>query len=569
VLHAGGGYLAYNWQNGSQDSTFTVTSGGTYSVTVAGMGGCSTTDQITVTMSSASVDLGADTTICIGESIVFDPGPGYASYHWQDNSTNQTFTASQTGTYWVQVSNDDGCTAVDSINLFVDDPSISVDLGPDKKVCPGTSVTLQPAFGIFNSYLWSTGATTQTITVTNPGTYYLTVLSGCGETSDSITVSNWPAVNVNLGPDLNLCYGESTVLEPPIGYSYVWQDNSTFPFYTVTEPGIYYCEATDIHGCTGSDTIYVDVADKVDLGADTTLLCTGQTVTLTAGSGFDYYTWSNGEYGVQSINVDTGGMYSVSVNYTFGCESADSVYVDEHPVPVASITGPDNFCVGDTIWLHAPMGEFQYFWNNQAGEPDLQVSTGGNYTLKMENMCGESTDDKTVEMFSLPYVDLGSTVVLFPGESITLDAGNFQSFVWEGNPDFNQQQYTVTYDDINISDTITVEVNDGHCKNSGSIVIEAYNVEVPIVFTPNGDGWNDTFTPKVQLTGVNSHDIIIFNRWGEKVWESKDFSSGWDGKQNGHYVADGTYFWVLEVYYGNENLKKIYKGSVTVLGTGN
>jgi gliding motility-associated-like protein len=62
--------------------------------------------------------------------------------------------------------------------------------------------------------------------------------------------------------------------------------------------------------------------------------------------------------------------------------------------------------------------------------------------------------------------------------------------------------------------------------------------------------------------------MTIYNRWGGKVWETNDFPSGWDGKQNGSYVADGTYFWVLEITYGPENLKQVLKGSVTVLGAG-
>ena len=61
--------------------------------------------------------------------------------------------------------------------------------------------------------------------------------------------------------------------------------------------------------------------------------------------------------------------------------------------------------------------------------------------------------------------------------------------------------------------------------------------------------------------------MIVFNRWGEKVCESTDFETGWDGKQNGRYVAEGTYFWVLEVYYGSNNIKQILKGSLTVLGS--
>jgi gliding motility-associated-like protein len=71
-----------------------------------------------------------------------------------------------------------------------------------------------------------------------------------------------------------------------------------------------------------------------------------------------------------------------------------------------------------------------------------------------------------------------------------------------------------------------------------------------------GEGWS----------GISNHTIMVFNRWGEKVWESSDFSSGWDGKNNGRLVANGTYFWILEVWYGKKDTKRVYKGSLTVLG---
>ncbi|MCD4732399.1 MAG: gliding motility-associated C-terminal domain-containing protein [Bacteroidales bacterium] len=95
-------------------------------------------------------------------------------------------------------------------------------------------------------------------------------------------------------------------------------------------------------------------------------------------------------------------------------------------------------------------------------------------------------------------------------------------------------------------------------------------MEIPMVITPNGDGANDTFKPGDGWSAINNHKIIVFNRWGEKVWESSDFTSGWDGKnKNGNYVTDGTYFWVLEVLYGPDNVKRVYKGSLTVFGTSN
>ena len=111
------------------------------------------------------------------------------------------------------------------------------------------------------------------------------------------------------------------------------------------------------------------------------------------------------------------------------------------------------------------------------------------------------------------------------------------------------------------------QVFDGSAYTLYNIIIEIFEVDVPNVITPNGDGMNDKFRPGEGWSGINQHNIMVFNRWGEKVWESSDFVSGWDGKQGGKFVADGTYYWVLEVFYGTNNVKKTYKGSLTVLGS--
>jgi gliding motility-associated-like protein len=470
----------------------------------------------------------------------------------------------------------DGCTAYDSVYLYVDDPAISMNLGNDTTICQGDQIVLKPAVGIFNSYLWSTGDTTMSITVSTPGTYTLTVESGCGITSDQITVGNWPYPNPNLGPDLQLCSGQSALLEAAFGFSdYTWQDNSNIYFYTVYQSGVYWCDVTDIHGCVGSDTVYVSVANIVNLGEDTLNLCTGQSLTLNAGFGFDYYTWSTGEFGVQSINVTTGGMYGVSVNYYFGCPSEDSVYVKEYPVPAASITGGDMICTGDTLTLNAPVGNFDYTWylndNPFSNQTSIIVTQGGNYKVMMENLCGQDIAEKPVQENPLPDAYLGEDATLFPGETITLQVDpGYESYIWNGTPT-SSNTLTISYENISGNDTtITIEIVDGfNCKNSDEIVIEVFHVKVPNVITPNGDGMNDRFEPIEGWSGINQHKMIVFNRWGEKVWESSDFTSGWDGKQNGKYVADGSYFWVLEVFYGTDNIKKVYKGSLTVMGTVN
>ena len=502
-LHAGGGYQGYLWNTGSTDSTIAVTQEGLYFVKVTGPGFCSTWDSIYVSAIEMSVDLGQDTTvICVGDTAVFNAGLGYESYLWQDGSTDPTFTGTVTGDIWVQVTTG-GCTATDSVYLAVNDPNATLSLGPDKTVCPGTPVTLVANGGPYQHYAWSTGDTTSTIVVSQPGTYSLTV-SGCGTATDQINISNFNTPQVNLGPDTILCANDVLALNisPQQFQTVQWQDNSEDFFYYIDQSGVYYVDATDYNGCEDSDTINVEVANAVDLGYDTVqVLCTGDSIKLQAGNEFDFYTWSKDQNvistGTNNIFVTSGGTYDITVNYQFGCESNDQVQVDEYPVPAADITGGDMICAGESVTLQAPEGPFSYYWNTSETTTAITVSEGGDYKVTMENVCGEDDATKTVDYHELPPVDLGESQILVPGGSITLDAGSYETYSWSADTWSESQYLTINYDDmLGIgSDTISVEVFDGFLSNKDEIVIEVLNIEVPIVITPNGDGANDSFTP--------------------------------------------------------------------------
>lgn len=515
-----------------------------------------------------------DTNLCQGEEVelwvnVENGIPPY-SYNWEGLPyANDTIFVSPSINSWYYVNVTDQCqdTIIDSIYIEVNTvPQFS--LGTDTTICTGDEILLQPEQGNYPSYLWSTGDTTSSITVNQPGTYTLTVTNQCGESVDDISIEQWPYPDPNLGTDLQLCYGEIAQLQAAFGFlSYTWQDNSTQDFYPVTQSGLYYVEVEDIHGCTGTDTVVAEVASVVSFPSDTVPLCEGETVTLNAGSEFDFYTWSTGQADTNSISISQEGWYKVEVYYYYGCESEDSVYAEVFPEPDAMITGPDFLCEGDTLWLYGPEGKYQYYWNNALStSSQLLVTMGGDYTLTLTNACGEDSDTKTINTYDLPDVDLGNDQLLFPGEVITLDAGSYDSIIWNGN--VSGQYYTVSYADIDGKDSIWVDVFDGFCKNSDNIIIEVFNVKVPSLITPNGDGANDLFLPMENWSGITHHHIMVFNRWGEKLWESDNFTEGWDGRNNGKTVANGTYFWILEVWYGQDNVKKDYKGSLTVLGSG-
>ena len=565
VLHAGGGFASYQWQDGSTDSIYVVTEPGTYWVQVMASNGCVAGDQITVNFfPPIFVNLGNDTVICQGETITLDAGAGFESYYWQDGSNEQTYEVTQTGTFWVQVFDANGCTAFDTILVNVDNDVPSFSLGDDLTLCYGTTYTLSTGLPAGYQYEWQDGSTDSVYIVTQPGLYSVAVDGGCGTGYDTILINYNPPVNVDIGDDMTMCQGESVTLDAGDGFlSWTWQDGTTSQYYNVYESGIYYVQVTDVFGCTGSDTITIEVANNVQLIPDTSF-CEGETIILDAGYGFDNYQWSTGSTS-QIVHATEGGTYWVKASYVFGCPSSDTTVLTMFPVANADLGGDQDICEGDTILLTAPEGEFEYYWNDQLSDDNTYIVTqGGTYKLTMKNYCGEDSDEIEVTEYPTPDVTLGDDQVLFPGESVQLDPGEFISYLWQdGSTD---RYYVVSYD--NYSDSIyTVEVWDAHCKNSASVKIEIFNVEVPNVITPNGDGYNDTFRPGEGWSGIKSHKMVVVNRWGNKVWESSNFESGWDGKVNGKTVAAGTYFWVLEVTYGPDNKKKTYKGSLTVLGT--
>lgn len=516
-----------------------------------------------------------DTMMCQGEEMelwvnVENGIPDY-TYQWEGLPyINDTILVNpDTSTmYYVHITDMCQDTISDSIYVTVEDIPV-VNLGTDTTICTGDELVLESQTGTYNNYLWSTGDTTSSITISDSGTYAVTVTNSCGEATDEIIIDQWPYPNPNIGPDLQLCYGETAFLEATFGFlTYTWQDNTTENFYSVSQSGLYYVNVEDIYGCTGSDTVLAFIGNIVHL-EDTIALCEGNTATIHTNTGFDNYIWSNGQSGIDSIVVDEQGWYSVNVSYLFGCPSKDSSYVEATPVPEATISGEDLLCQGDTLLLVAPTGKYDYYWNDEPSvSNEYMITSGGNYILKMVNACGEDEATKTIAEYQLPTVDLGEDKLLFPGEEVTLNAGNFQSYTWNNDPNQTGQYITVAYEDINDQDSIWVEVFDGFCKNTDDIIIEVFSVDVPVVITPNGDGANDKFLPGEGWSGISKHHIMVFNRWGESIWESDNFTEGWDGKQNGSTVAEGTYFWVLEVWYGTDNIKKTYKGSLTVLGSG-
>ncbi|MCX7954428.1 MAG: proprotein convertase P-domain-containing protein [Bacteroidales bacterium] len=260
--------VSYTWSSGQNTANITVspTTTQTYSVTVTDMKGCTSVSSFTVNVNgqASAINLGNDTTICQGQIVTLDAGNNFTNYIWNTGQQSQSIQVSESGTYWVHATNECG-TMSDTIIITVN-PLPNSNLS-NYSVCANEDLILS-LHNNCATYLWSTGATTNSIIVPtqNPGiyTYQVTVTdcNGCTNIGTSNVIIN-PKPIVNLGNDTLICQDQTLLLNAGVHHSYTWSNSSTsqtilfdasqYPIGTYT----YAVTVTNDVGCSASDTIQI------------------------------------------------------------------------------------------------------------------------------------------------------------------------------------------------------------------------------------------------------------------------------------------------------------------------
>ncbi|OMP30694.1 hypothetical protein [Mangrovimonas sp. DI 80] len=442
TLTATGG-ITYEWSNGATTESITVSpeETTTYTVTAySSTGSNSDTDQVTVTVNALpTADAGNDVSICQGESVTLTASGG-GSYLWNTGATSQSITVSpnSTTTYSVEVTSN-SCAATDQVTVTVNELP-TVDAGTNVTITEGESVTLTATGG--NTYVWNTGATAATITV-SPAvttTYEVTgFVNGC-EATDTVTVTveedTTVIVNANAGEDQTICQGSTVTLTATGGDTYLWNTGETTASITVSP------EATTTYSVTafigeneGTDEVTVTVNELPSVDAGTNLTITeGESVTLTATGG-NTYVWNTGAT-VATITVSPTVTTTYEVTgFVNGCEATDTVTVtveEDTTVIVNANAGEDQtICQGSTVTLTATGGD-TYLWNTGETTASITVSPEATTTYSVTAYIGENegTDDVTVTINELPTVDAGGNVTITEGESVTLTATGGNTYIW-------------------------------------------------------------------------------------------------------------------------------------------
>ena len=531
------------------------------------------------------VSLGNDIDICEGQIAVLTPTIDFAAnytYLWSDGSTGPTLSVNENGVYSVTATDPStGKSSSASVNVSVQTNPI-VDLGPDYLLAEAETKVLD-AGNPGMTYLWSTGATDQTITVSTSATYSVVVTNAnaCIGTDEIIITSVSDLFAIDLGEDKNICVGEEVVLNPnpsvSQAYNYLWSNGASTSTLTVSESGIYTVTVRDNAGNENTDEVEVIVhaLPIVDLG-ENIVVYDGETANLDAGNPGSTYDWSTGE-STQIITVVDENVYSVEVTNEFGCRNAGDVGVDRRDGHTFSVDlgGSIEICEGDRVYIEASIDRTlpstpTYKWiPSESSEEGIFVNQTGKYCVEVTDSFGNMEGDCVdVTVNPTPVVDLGEDIFVIKNDEVTFDAENEGSF-YRWSTDEISQSITVVQAGV-----YWVEVtNSQNCIGRDTVNMgyteTQYTVDIPTAFTPGSQGdANRTLQLFGDIDEIVELTLIVYNRLGHRVYQANRLEvvieNPWDGTFKGQKLDMDVYVYFLDVKFRNGS-SLVKQGNVTLL----
>ncbi len=484
---------------------------------------------------------------CVGvDSMLMIAPPGYSHYYWYDSAMSTIFAdsistsvrmASDSQTYNIVLVPYVGYGCLDTLRTTIKKGSSVFDLihKNDTAICPGLvfSDTIQTISRDSNlRYSWSPASAVScptckisNITATNGLTIVYSARDnfGCFE-FDTFTISR-PYLFVHM-PDTSICLGDSLLFSAEavgdtVGSTYLWEPVANFSCPTckttsvIGSPTVVTIKISNLSGCSTTDTFNLHFHDipTLDVLPDITL-CKNTPLQVVVRP--DSFT---------SSNITWGPLYAVSCTH---CNTA-TVFTDSSRLIYVTVYNSVGCSNSDTFSV------------NIAPDPKF-----------------EKLHDTLACVHSHLYY------------SIDTKDSNSSSFIynWWGRNSLDCTTCGSTTINVIVPDTIIVKVtNKTGCStlDTFEIVLDNCNLTFPNAFTPNDDGRNDFARAiGVNLNQLTYYYLSIYNRFGERVFHTEDYSEGWDGKHNNIPQDANVFFYELS-YQFNDDTRRFLKGDITLV----
>ncbi|MBM3164342.1 MAG: gliding motility-associated C-terminal domain-containing protein [Bacteroidetes bacterium] len=589
------GVYTYSWTgpNGftsnQQNPTIpnaTVAASGTYTITInSNCGSVSATTQVTVNQTpTTTITNNTGTTIidCNAPTINVTANGG-TSYSWDNGlGTNANASITTAGTFTVTATNAQGCTNTASITTTVAPvPSITIN---DATICTGQTANLTavtaPAGG---TIAWNNGQTVSSISV-NPmqsTTYSATYTwNGCSSADTAlVTVNPTPTISVNSD---TICNGDTIQLiaTPDLpGGTYLWSNNQTTQTINVNPglPGTTYSVTYTLTGCSAQASGTVTVNPVPVLSIAPLVMCYGETGTITAVPNLPggTFLWSPGNQTTNSITVAPLVTTTYQAQYTLNncLSNLANGLVTIKPLPVMDFSLDTTWgCIplNVTISIDAPNPNTAYQWTSTNGftgtgslVQNLYVA-GGCYSIFAVGTLNGCVDSASmlgaVCTEGFPTAEFSSNVAVFTESSQSVEFTNSSvggvNYYWNFGDGENSTEFSPTHMFVGTQSgaevTLTVSTAFG-CSDSVKLTIGAQVgglYYIPNAFTPDGDPFNPHFKPLFPV-GFDPYNfnMLIYNRWGEVVFETNNLEVGWDGSYGtmGLDAPPGTYTYFINI----------------------
>jgi gliding motility-associated-like protein len=602
----------------------------TYTLNAVDPFGCAGSDSVTITVPPQLVLNAAGFAatcngMCNGQLVVL-PNPSSGafanySYLWQNGgATTPSVLNVCAGTYTVTVTDLAGCTATTTATVTepsaVTESVTGITPASCNGICDGSAtVTLSGGTAPY-TYTWSNGNTTNNPADLCAGTNTCDWqdANGCAGTA-TVTITEPAVITASITPVSTICIGQSASLSAVAnggngGYTYNWSagttpNNTAIVTASPTVTTAYTVTVSDVNNCAPvTATLIVMVNPPLSVAASNDVaLCIGQTANMSAtgngGNGSYTYAWASGT--TPGIGANVSATPTVTTTYTVtvtdGCgtpAATDVITVTVNSLPVLSITASEpNGCapVCATFTANSPAPLSTVNWTFSNGVTDNGTTTseicfndpgviGASIVATDANGCQNTfSNNAVVTVYAVPDAEFAydpqpaseaNPLITFTDQS---SGATISSWFWNfgnaGDSSSTLQNPTFDFGVAGNYDVWLTVTSDNGCVDSTvhTIVIDPeFILYVPNAFSPNDDGNNDTFFPKGIGVDTDEYKMWIYDRWGNMIFTSDEWSKGWDGKVQGHdeVVQQDVYVWKIKLKTWNGE-KKSYVGHVTVV----